>query len=381
MATTGDSLQGFDFPLAFPPPGVTSDFVNPTTQGSILIGISSVCSALVTFLFIIRIYTKVRITRKLGFDDSLQSGVGVHQWNVLVSSFTSTLLKKFFVIQVIVSPVILMVKLSLLLLYLQLFYPNVTLRYLIYFGILFNSLFYTACVLVQIILCSPRAGQSWFEVTLSPRYARTIPLGVVQAAVNVGGDFYILFLPIRGVWQLKLPLRKKIGVSAIFMSGFLACVSSILNLVYRLKLNRHSDVTWDLVPVFALTVLEINVGIMCGCMPTLPKFLHHHSTLLKPLQSLLGFASRKLDAIFTIISKKFFTITRSFRGVSNQPQTKEPFQFGSQDKSSLEHHGRERNVVVLENETFLMTQSSGQHPHWWEIDGLISNFSTRHSIA
>ena len=116
---------------------------------------------------------------------------------------------------------VLFVKLSLLLSYLKVFHPNVTLRYLIYFGILFTSLFYTACFLVQIILCTPRSGESWFTVTISPRYAKTIPLGVVQGAIGAAIDFYILFVPIRGIWQLQLPLQRKIGILTIFFSGFL----------------------------------------------------------------------------------------------------------------------------------------------------------------
>lgn len=71
------------------------------------------------------------------------------------------------------------------------------------------------------VFTTPAPGQSWLAVTLSARYARTIPLGVVAAWIDAFSDVYILVLPIVGVWSLHLPLRKKVGVLLIFMSGSL----------------------------------------------------------------------------------------------------------------------------------------------------------------
>ena len=124
-------------------------------------------------------------------------------------------------ILVIYPPTMLMVKLSLLLLYLQIFRSNVTLRYFIYFGIVFVSLFYPAVTIATLILSTPNPGQSWFADTQNPRFIKNVELGVVQSTVNVVSDFYILCLPIQGIWKLQLPIEKKIGVSAIFLTGFL----------------------------------------------------------------------------------------------------------------------------------------------------------------
>lgn len=56
---------------------------------------------------------------------------------------------------------------------------------------------------------------------MSRRCGRDLTLGYVMAAFNVLSDFYLLAIPIPVVWKLQLPLRRKVGVIAVFMTGFL----------------------------------------------------------------------------------------------------------------------------------------------------------------
>ena len=114
-----------------------------------------------------------------------------------------------------------MAKLSLLLLYLEVFRPNVKLSYLIYLGIVFNVLFYTSTMIAFFIFYMPRPGQNLIQVLYSNDAAKGIVLAVVQGAVNVGSDFYILCLPLWGVWQLQLAPKQKVGILCIFLTGLL----------------------------------------------------------------------------------------------------------------------------------------------------------------
>ena len=129
--------------------------------------------------------------------------------------------QKFIVVDVIYSPTILMAKLSLLSLYLEVFRPNQRLRYAIYFGIVFVTLFYTGTFIAFCILAIPRPGQTLISTILSDDVASLIPISVAQAGVNVASDFYIFILPIPGVVQLQMPIKKKIGICAIFATGSL----------------------------------------------------------------------------------------------------------------------------------------------------------------
>lgn len=114
-----------------------------------------------------------------------------------------------------------MAKLSLLFLYLDVFRSNARLRYFIYFGIAFNILFYTSVMVAFFIIYMPRKGERLFNLLYKPRIRIGVTLAIVQGAVNVGSDLYILCLPIPGVWQLQAPLSKKIGISVIFLTGIL----------------------------------------------------------------------------------------------------------------------------------------------------------------
>jgi hypothetical protein len=86
---------------------------------------------------------------------------------------------------------------------------------------IFNVLFYTACLLMETISCTPRSGETWIVAQNSRRCGRDLNLGYVISAFNVLSDIYLLAIPIPVVWKLQLPLRRKFGVIAIFMTGFL----------------------------------------------------------------------------------------------------------------------------------------------------------------
>lgn len=78
------------------------------------------------------------------------------------------------------------------------------------------------------LLYKPRKGESLFALLYKPIDSTGVGLTIAQSslataqsAVNVASDIYILCLPIAGIWQLQAALSKKIGLSAIFMTGIL----------------------------------------------------------------------------------------------------------------------------------------------------------------
>ena len=123
-------------------------------------------------------------------------------------------------------PAIFFAKLSILLLYLRLFAPNRPTKYLIYFGIISNFLWYTTVFVLIACSCIPRHSQTWIEGTTAPLCKDAAKRIYVQSIFNVISDFYILIIPIPVVWSLQMPTAKKIGVSLIFMTGLLYVLSS-----------------------------------------------------------------------------------------------------------------------------------------------------------
>lgn len=78
-------------------------------------------------------------------------------------------------------------------------------RIAIQVGIAFCLVTYTVMIFLPI----------WVEITTLP-YANDF-LGII----NILSDAYLVCLPILAVNRLQLPLRKKIGVMLIFLSGVL----------------------------------------------------------------------------------------------------------------------------------------------------------------
>jgi len=71
------------------------------------------------------------------------------------------------------------------------------------------------------VLASPRHGQNYLEVLEGPASTHSKTLLIVQGVVNVVSDFYLLVVPLPAVWGLKLPLKKRFGILAIFGTGSL----------------------------------------------------------------------------------------------------------------------------------------------------------------
>lgn len=113
-------------------------------------------------------------------------------------------------------------KLSLLLLYYRLFARHRWVRYSVYLGIGSIATVYTADTIAYGYLCFPHGGQGWIEAATTARcYDNAILISYVRGPFNLLSDLYLLLLPLPAVWQLHLPLRKRLGIAGIFMTGSL----------------------------------------------------------------------------------------------------------------------------------------------------------------
>lgn len=126
------------------------------------------------------------------------------------------------VINVMYSPIAFCAKLSLFLLYYRLFGRHRWIRYSVYLGIGSIAAVYTADTIAYGYLCFPHGGQSWIEAVAGARcFDNSMTLSYVRIPFNILSDLYLFILPLPAVWQLHLPLRKRLGIAGIFMTGSL----------------------------------------------------------------------------------------------------------------------------------------------------------------
>lgn len=108
-----------------------------------------------------------------------------------------------------------------MLLYLQIFGPMRWLRYGCYSGIVIMTLFYVPFWIVQVYYTTPENGQSWLQDFETPRYSISESnLAIPLTTLSLVFDIYIFVLPIAAVMRLQMSRQRKLGISAMFISGF-----------------------------------------------------------------------------------------------------------------------------------------------------------------
>ncbi|KAL3452696.1 hypothetical protein BJX65DRAFT_292705 [Aspergillus insuetus] len=84
---------------------------------------------------------------------------------------------------------------------------------------------------------------------------------------NIVTDAIILVMPLRVVWNLKMPRTQRILLMAIFLLGVLTLIFDIIRLVALIELsNSGPDITYNQVNSSVWTCIEPCVGITAACM-------------------------------------------------------------------------------------------------------------------
>lgn len=126
-----------------------------------------------------------------------------------------------YISNIMVTPALGFIKLSLFIQYYQLFRTLRWLRICVWVGAPISAAFYVAVTIIGFVLESPWPGESFLEAILSWHYAKfaefSIPTGVIGMLV----DWYLLILPIPAVLGLHMSTAKKLGVLIVFMTGSL----------------------------------------------------------------------------------------------------------------------------------------------------------------
>ena len=111
------------------------------------------------------------------------------------------------------------VKLTLFILYWNIFHLFRWLKYGIVGGAIVVTGVHTAFILYIIIEDAPRPGQSWLEKSMAEPNNAGIRLAIPLSAWALVTDVYILLLPIMGVLRLQLSSRRRLGLLMVFMTG------------------------------------------------------------------------------------------------------------------------------------------------------------------
>ncbi|KAL4936754.1 hypothetical protein BDV06DRAFT_216421 [Aspergillus oleicola] len=280
-----------DGPAGRPPPGQVSNLEDPPDLYIVGLWTLLVLWILCSLCFLIRLYTKVFIIRRIDISDCSmflawgifmgycatawlfnEAAPGIDQWNMRLRNFIS-LLYYFHVGAIMYGIIIFFIKASILLQFLEIFphqgrYFFWTCHTLIWV----NCLFYAISTFLEIFACRP-LSKAW-DVLMTDGFCPvdTELLNVIASSINALSDLVILVLPQTRIWRLNMAFRKKIAVSAVFLFGIVACTASIVRLAYAVLLLTTHNISYFGYMAGLWTLPEIACGIIAGSLPATPKF-------------------------------------------------------------------------------------------------------------
>ncbi|KAK1956059.1 CFEM domain-containing protein [Colletotrichum sublineola] len=196
-------------------------------------------------------------------------GLGRDLWTLSFDTITS-FGYWFYVMEVLYFAQVTLLKMSLLFFYMRIFSHNALMKQLIWGTIAFNAVFGTTFIFLATFQCAPI---SFYWTKWDQEHQGTCMsingIAWANAGISIVLDFWMLGLPLSQLKTLKLHWKKKIGVALMFFIGTFVTVVSILRLQSVVQFAKSQNPTWDQFGVAMWSTVEINVGIICACLPSM----------------------------------------------------------------------------------------------------------------
>ncbi|UKZ72687.1 hypothetical protein TrVFT333_000321 [Trichoderma virens FT-333] len=175
----------------------------------------------------------------------------------------------FFVMEIFYIVQMSLVKLSLSLFYLHVFQgPNI--RRLLIGTAIFNIVFGVVFFITAMAQCMP-LHYYWSQFYDYPPKGSCFDLNRfawANAGLGLVVDVWMIILPMVQIRRLNLHWKKKIGVVVMFLLGTFVSIISCLRLTSVIFFAKLINPTWDQWNVAWWSTMEVNIGIICTCLPT-----------------------------------------------------------------------------------------------------------------
>jgi hypothetical protein len=145
-------------------------------------------------------------------------------------------------------------------------------------------------------------------------------LNLFMSIINIVTDFLVLALPIPMIHMLQLPVQQKVMIGGIFSLGSWyvkatrrnpkgaldadvpsVTITSIVRIIYVYYLIGDPDSTFQQAAACLFSVVELNSGVICGCLVILKPFFQQYVPLILSFSS--GNRSRSGSRVFGFLGK------------------------------------------------------------------------------
>lgn len=184
-------------------------------------------------------------------------------------------MKAEFAQEMLMTPMLLFAKSTLLLLYYRVFSPRPSFRLQLYLTFGFLAITMLAAEPMYLAMCLPSKGKDW--VSAAEKCVNAKYYAMVQGPANIITDLLIFYLPIPVILELNLPKKTRWQIFGVFSTGLFVLVASIVGMVYRVDLFKAVDPQWAGYICFLCAYIESSVSIICSSMPAMRHMFKHIS--------------------------------------------------------------------------------------------------------
>ncbi|KAK4158958.1 hypothetical protein QBC43DRAFT_138390 [Cladorrhinum sp. PSN259] len=113
--------------------------------------------------------------------------------------------------------------------------------------------------------CNPKYGAGTTKCLMD--------VALAQSILNIASDIGVILAPIPTIVQLNLSTKQKMSVAAILTVGSGVVICSIARVPYVRALVTNPDITYQEGILGVWSLVEVNLGIVCGCAMRLKKLI------------------------------------------------------------------------------------------------------------
>ncbi|RDL37694.1 MFS general substrate transporter [Venustampulla echinocandica] len=212
-------------------------------------------------------------------DYSTTKGLGRHDNNISTSDALS-LRRCEYAFTILYNPALMATKTSILVLYLRLSKNSQrVLRYASYATLGVVNVAGVVLTFMNAFQCRPVTA-AYKPSESAQECISIVTLYLCSAPVNIITDLAILALPIPVLTGMRLPQRQKTILVLTFALGIFVTIVDVLRIYYLQdaissqvkgtgRLGTSPNFAWNVSTALVWSTVEVNVGIICGCVPTL----------------------------------------------------------------------------------------------------------------
>ncbi|KDN65621.1 hypothetical protein CSUB01_03153 [Colletotrichum sublineola] len=247
--------------MRFPPAEVrltwpSPNHVNPVERGSALMIVELTSLSIALFCLCLRLHVRFFIIRKSWWDDWLMVAATISIAGQTLFLFASALSK-----------------LSILASYLRIAPLGSSFRRLTWAAI---AVIFTLLLTFLVVLwtqCSP-AWHYWDLFVENRNCVDEWPPLASQSITTVATDIVVYILPIPTLFRLRLAATQRVVLIFLFSLGTVVVVAGVMRTYWIYYVEEKTyDVTWEGFDLWIWTALEVNLAVVCGCVPVLRRLL------------------------------------------------------------------------------------------------------------